>query len=831
MAKKTQFDEDKFTKFKSFEKEFNVHNYTTTSNNDTKIFITMPFPYSNGELHLGHAYTLSKADFRAHFEKLNGKNVLFPFGFHGTGMPIVACANKLKEELQKEYQIDKLPSNSQIKILLSQNIKLEDIPKFVDPNYWIQYFPEKTKQILKEFCTHIDFSRSFVTTELNKYFDSFVKWQFSVLHDKGYLAFGKHPMIYSIKDNQVCSGHDRQLGEDVNPVQLYCYFVDAHEQYPNAKIIVTSLTKATLANNIVYYNPNDKYYLLIYNDQPLIVKKEAYLNIEQQYDVKYVTNIILTPNSKLKQSQISFPGSGFSGTFDETLSDPDFTFYVPESLVISRTGDNCVVKLFDQWYIDYSKTREKTLNYIKTKLKTDEESRKKLIVGAEWLEKWPCTRSIGLGTKFLDTDYLIDSLSDSTIYMMFYTIAHKIETIPIEFVTNDLWNAIFKNTFIPELLPLEYIQTVVELQTEFNYWYPVDHRISGKDLTTNHLVMAIHNHIMIFDDDLLCPKEYNINGHIMLNNEKMSKSTGNFMTLSEAINTYSVDAIRFVLASSGSYCDDANFVTRKLIESSNKLYTEYEWILSQFNDFNDTHNNIDINDQILDNETAENFNAATKYYKQCDFANVIVCVYKMITSRKKYMLRTTPKSYTIRLYINRLLLILAPICPSLVNKLWKTMKEKKLIAVTKWLPELYTNSQILFDDYMNEKIIDRIGSKLSKVAKSNNYNVTIKYVENFDENELNIIECIRKINIFSKQVLQDLKINVQDFSKYMGFIKDLEILYTRFGQSIYNIITKPINFNKDLVNMFPNLEITLLKIERTPKCNKLNPSVSNLFIC
>jgi len=50
----------------------------------------------NGKLHAGHAFTLSKIDFNNRFQRLNGKNSLFPFAFHCTGMPILASANKLK---------------------------------------------------------------------------------------------------------------------------------------------------------------------------------------------------------------------------------------------------------------------------------------------------------------------------------------------------------------------------------------------------------------------------------------------------------------------------------------------------------------------------------------------------------------------------------------------------------------------------------------------------------------------------------------------------------------------------------------------------------------
>jgi leucyl-tRNA synthetase len=54
--------------------------------------VTFPYPYSNGHLHIGHAFSLTKAVFRAQYERHQGKNVLFPFAFHCTGMPIQAVS-------------------------------------------------------------------------------------------------------------------------------------------------------------------------------------------------------------------------------------------------------------------------------------------------------------------------------------------------------------------------------------------------------------------------------------------------------------------------------------------------------------------------------------------------------------------------------------------------------------------------------------------------------------------------------------------------------------------------------------------------------------------
>ena len=54
----------------------------------------------NGRLHLGHTFSLSKCEFGVGYQRLKGKKCLFPFGLHCTGMPIKACSDKLKREME-----------------------------------------------------------------------------------------------------------------------------------------------------------------------------------------------------------------------------------------------------------------------------------------------------------------------------------------------------------------------------------------------------------------------------------------------------------------------------------------------------------------------------------------------------------------------------------------------------------------------------------------------------------------------------------------------------------------------------------------------------------
>ena len=101
-----------------------------------------------------------------------------------------------------------------------------------------------------------------------------------------------------------------------------------------------------------------------------------------------------------------------------------------------------------------------------------------------------------------------------------------------------------------------------KMRKEFTYWYPVNLRVSGKDLIQNHLTMFLYNHAAIWhDDDSKWPRRHLLQRSRAGQREKMSKSLGNFITLSQALDEYGTDATRLALADSGDSLDDANFVT------------------------------------------------------------------------------------------------------------------------------------------------------------------------------------------------------------------------------------------------------------------------------
>ncbi len=112
------------------------------------------------------------------------------------------------------------------------------------------------------------------------------------------------------------------------------------------------------------------------------------------------------------------------------VSDRKFNGLLMTLFSLGRSGDECVVALCDQWYLDYgeSKWRSATTRALEQADTFHDEVRKNFMATLDWLKEHACSRTYGLGSKVpWDEKWLIESLSDSTIYMAYYTIAHLLQ--------------------------------------------------------------------------------------------------------------------------------------------------------------------------------------------------------------------------------------------------------------------------------------------------------------------------------------------------------------------------------------------------------------------
>ena len=364
-------------------------------------------------------------------------------------------------------------------------------------------------------------------------------------------------------------------------------------------------------------------------------------------------------------------------------------YFEPESKVMSRTNDECVVAATDQWYLAYgeeswtSAVKKHVLDsssfnaYDPTVL-----SRYEYVI--DWLQEWACTRQFGLGT-FLpwDKKWVIESLSDSTIYMAYYTIAHYLQGpdnlngdkskspagIDPEDLTMEVFNYIYRKGHFPEgcKIPQE---TLSKMRSEFRYWYPMNLRVSAKDLIPNHLTMALFNHAAIWEDEPeLWPRGYYCNGHVLVDAEKMSKSKGNFLMMNNTIEKYTADATRLACADAGDSLDDANFDRSTADSAVLTLVAEDAWISEIVGSQDLRTGELNTMDKILLNETYRLTAAAGGAFSAMQFKEGLKQGwFEMLLARNDYRSWCVDSEVglhadVVRTWIETIVIVICPICP------------------------------------------------------------------------------------------------------------------------------------------------------------------------
>ncbi|KAF1917202.1 hypothetical protein BDU57DRAFT_595658 [Ampelomyces quisqualis] len=424
-----------------------------------------------------------------------------------------------------------------------------------------------------------------------------------------------------------------------------------------------------------------------------------------------------------------------------------FAYAEPDGKVISRSGDDCVAALLDQWYMNYGTAAnggdgewaEKVRGHIESDLNLYySEAKNQFLRVVDWLSIWACARSYGLGTKIpWDPSVMVESLSDSTIYQAYYSFAHLLhkdmfgkEVGPLgikpEQFTDDAWDYVFGRRDRSDLPQSDIPQKSLEtLRRHFDYWYPLDMRTSGKDLIQNHLTFNLYIHTAIFPKENW-PRSFRVNGHLMLNGEKMSKSTGNFLTIAGAVEKFGADATRIALADAGDDIGDANF--EETVANSNilKLFELRKWCEELVNEAvyvsdavqylekrsTERVKNSDVFqrqagsqhflfDDMFENEMNLLVHETFQHYSGTSYKLALKSGFYDFTSARDFYREATRAagigmhSDLVKKFIKLQALLLAPIAPHWAEYIWlEVLKEPSTIQKAQWPKVPEANSSL-----------------------------------------------------------------------------------------------------------------------------------------
>jgi leucyl-tRNA synthetase len=422
-----------------------------------------------------------------------------------------------------------------------------------------------------------------------------------------------------------------------------------------------------------------------------------------------------------------------------------------------RCGAECVVKVLNnQWFLNYGDEEWKDLarkcldemNILPNNIKTE------FVEVINWLHERACARQQGLGTKLpWDNDWIVESLSDSVIYMAYYTISRFVNdgTIVPENMTKEFFDYVLldKGDVALAASSSKIDENTIDLiKKEFSYFYPVDSRHSGRDLVQNHLSFFVLNHVAIFDKKLW-PQEIVVNGSVMMDGAKMSKSMGNIIPLRDAIRDHGADPIRLAIISSAELLQDADFNMDSVSGIQNKL----DSLLDECSRLKSSPiSELDAEDKWILSRTQTMISQVTESIEKMrlreglhDILFSFESDLSWYTKRVQAKNRENVSGILHKINSSRVAM-LSPFAPHIAEEMWETLGNSGLVSKSDW-PK-YSKDEVDTSSIQAEELlkatIDDIANIL-KVTKISAKKIVI-YV-NSDEFKSKVYQKILKIMV------------------------------------------------------------------------------------
>jgi leucyl-tRNA synthetase len=349
----------------------------------------------------------------------------------------------------------------------------------------------------------------------------------------------------------------------------------------------------------------------------------------------------------------------------------------------------------DQWFLSYGDPawKAKVHEAIASMELHPEALRKWLDYVTDWLHDWPCTHHRGLGTILpWDSNWVIESLSDSTIYMAYYTIAYALQGGALRSQVpwaGRLDDAFFEHVFfgkgeartVASRLGVN-PKLIEELRDEFAYWYPIDLRNTGKDLVQNHMAFCLFHHTAIFPKEQW-PRGYGVNGWVRLAGRKMSKSRGNTWYIRDALREWPADVIRLTVANAGDGLDDPNVNMDFAEVAEARLQDWLRFATAKRPTRRDKHG-IDAWFLSVLNRSVQ---ATRKAMEDMNYKAALRHGYFDLQSAWSWYLRRSenrPQAECVRRFIEVQTKVLAPFTPHIAEEIWHRVGGSGFVAGSKY---------------------------------------------------------------------------------------------------------------------------------------------------
>ncbi len=383
--------------------------------------------------------------------------------------------------------------------------------------------------------------------------------------------------------------------------------------------------------------------------------------------------------------------------------------------VICRCGEKVLIKKVpDQWFIKYSdpEWKEKTKQHAKSMKIMPKEYYENFSKVIDWYQDRACAR-LGnwLGTKLpFDKKWTIEPISDSTLYSAYYVVSryYNAGKIKLDEMNEEFFDYVFLGKGQPKNEVWE------EIRKEFEYWYPVDFNLGGKEHKTVHFPVYVMNHVAILNEKDW-PKGIIAHWYVTGKGGKISKSKGGASASPlEAAKKYSVDALRLYYSHAASLFVD--------VEWNEKDVLSYKTHLNSFTQLIEKLSSLETNDQnsSIDEWIISKMNEKLKEYhkamEEIDLRKAVgVMLFDFTKDIQRYLKRGGENKQVIKTIIDTLLKTMAPFIPHTCEELWEKTGHESLVS-TQQIPTP-DESKISKKAELKEQLVEEVEKGINNVIK------------------------------------------------------------------------------------------------------------------
>ncbi|MDN3031192.1 MAG: valine--tRNA ligase [Candidatus Tisiphia sp.] len=220
-------------KWQKFWQEQKIYLWDKNETRENSFVVDTPPPTVSGQLHIGHVYSYTQADFIVRFKRMLGKNIFYPIGFDDNGLPTERLVEK-----QKQIKATNMAREQFVEICKEVVISEE----------------EKFRSLFNQMALSVDWTLEYQT--INPLSRKMSQMSFLDLVNKGEVYRNNQPILWDPVDQTALAQADIEDQEKTLMMNDVIFQTSKGERI----IIATTRPELLPACVAIFYNPNDDRY-------------------------------------------------------------------------------------------------------------------------------------------------------------------------------------------------------------------------------------------------------------------------------------------------------------------------------------------------------------------------------------------------------------------------------------------------------------------------------------------------------------------------------------------------------------------------------------------